>query len=233
MFLNQPQVEEIVYDVELGQNQVSIIVDLVANPDPDIVDLEAREVRDRYMADRYQKLRDEKLVYSCDQTCWNRIQQELHQTLFVNWSGSITKVQGYLREAFDKTAAELQSSYDEASQCEHGCTCQKIENSYAFILSEIEQLDTQINAHEARILELEAEIKSKEVFPCEFSSIRADTQLEWERLQEQFEEDIEMIADWRNDEFELEDAVDQDAFEQTYGFKYESSKMDQYYGPEL
>ena len=36
------------------------------------------------------------------------------------------------------------------------------------------------------------------------------------------------IQEWNEDGFELEDAVDQEKFEQAYGFKYESSTFDRW-----
>jgi hypothetical protein len=41
-------------------------------------------------------------------------------------------------------------------------------------------------------------------------------------------EQMDAIQKWNEDGFELEDAVDQEKFEQAYGFKYESSTFDRW-----
>lgn len=40
---------------------------------------------------------------------------------------------------------------------------------------------------------------------------------------------IKALADWEHDDFELEDAVDQAAFRDEYGFEYESQRFDSVY----
>jgi len=40
---------------------------------------------------------------------------------------------------------------------------------------------------------------------------------------------IAALADWKNDGFELEDAVDQAAFRNEFGFEYESQRFDSVY----
>jgi len=40
---------------------------------------------------------------------------------------------------------------------------------------------------------------------------------------------IAALADWKNDGFELEDAVDQAAFKEEFGFEYESQRFDSVY----
>lgn len=40
---------------------------------------------------------------------------------------------------------------------------------------------------------------------------------------------VAAMDDWMNDGYELQDAVDQSKFEETYGFKYDSHRWDSYY----
>jgi len=41
--------------------------------------------------------------------------------------------------------------------------------------------------------------------------------------------ELAAINEWLEDDFELEDVVDQEAFKAKYGFKYESSEFDRYF----
>ena len=49
------------------------------------------------------------------------------------------------------TRKELESSYQAAYLCAHGCGCEFIENQYTFIKAEIEQIDKNIAERQGQI----------------------------------------------------------------------------------
>jgi len=71
-------------------------------------------------------------------------------------------------------------------------------------------------------------IAGYEVDPCDFTSIADEFGEEWDTMATHAAEEIAALADWKNDGYEMENVVDQTAFEARYGFEYESSRFDEY-----
>lgn len=124
---------------------------------------------------------------------------------------------------------KFQGAYTRAFQCDHGCKCQFIDKQYHELNSEIARLEGLIVGLEGEIDLWEGEIAAWEATDCDFSVIRAKYEVEWDRLEDEHEAQIAALADWKNDGYELHDAVDQEAFKEAYGFEYDSHRWDEWY----
>lgn len=61
---------------------------------------------------------------------------------------------------------------------------------------------------EANIEINEAQIAAWESTDCDFSVLRTEFEGKWDDLEDEHNEMVAAIADWKNDDFELENAVD-------------------------
>jgi len=71
-------------------------------------------------------------------------------------------------------------------------------------------------------------IEGYEVDPCDFTEIHEEYNDLWADMEEENDAAIAALADWKNDGYEMENVVDQEAFALAYGFEYESSRFDEY-----
>lgn len=55
----------------------------------------------------------------------------------------------------------------------------------------------------------------------EVDAIRREAEAEWSRMAAQHEQDLAAVQTWEETEWEVSDAVDRDAFQESQGFEYQ------------
>ena len=96
---------------------------------------------------------DLKLPEVCEPgaACREEIYAEARQQLKVEWSLTLSEIQGFIDIAVLDTASLLEAAYSAAYECHHGCECKEIDGTYVEIRTRIE---TKMN----KIAQLEDEI---------------------------------------------------------------------------
>jgi hypothetical protein len=146
----------------------------------------------------------------------------------VMWSEAMEQIQTKLQNAMIVSQELIEKSYTAANQCEHGCKCKFIEDQYKELNRQIEAKNQEIAGHEAAIDVQMGLIEGYEVDPCDFTEIQEEYLDLWADMEEENAAAIAALADWKNDGYEMENVVDQEAFAKAYGFEYESSRFDDY-----
>lgn len=117
-------------------------------------------------------------------------------------------------------------AYKDAFSCEPGCPCEFVENRYSYLLATVKEIDTSIAWYESEIAVRKGYVTELDTDCINFD---AEYQIEWDVLEADFLRESGDIADWLNDDFELDSLVDQEAFKAKYNFEYTSSEFDRYF----
>lgn len=159
--------------------------------------------------------------------CRTRIETRVRGDLLQDWEKRIQKIVDHL-QAFGRTAnQELSNAYDAAFECDHGCECRYIENQYVFLVAQIEKFEEEIRELESRsatVLESIGNVNDE----CDFSAQRADWEAQKRALDQQWQEQLDAVAAWDEDGWDMEEAIDQERFIADQGFRYESDIFDTY-----
>jgi len=122
----------------------------------------------------------------------------------------------------------LKKAYKDAFYCEGGCTCEFVEARFAHLIASYEEVVTSIAWYETEI-----GIRLNYFTQLDVNCPHHDDKDRRIEIDAGFVIELDAINEWLEDDFELEDVVDQAAFEKKYGFKYESSEFDRYFaGPD-
>lgn len=133
-----------------------------------------------------------------------------------------------IEQLFTNSKAKMTKTYESAWECEHGCSCQFIETQYAYIKAQITTITTEITTLEQRIEVVKGNINGVHD-NCDFSALENAWTTKSTQLNEQYTKDLAAVKGWKDDSYEMENAVDQDAFAKQNGFEYSSELFDKVY----
>lgn len=133
----------------------------------------AGEVRVNFMEYYDVKVADLPEVCAAGKQCRADIKTEARQQVLVEWETAMAAIRTEIENTLLLTRKELESSYQAAYLCDHGCGCEFIENQYTFIKAEIEQIDKNILERQGQIDGLMIQIAEADQAPCDFSEIEA------------------------------------------------------------
>jgi hypothetical protein len=124
----------------------------------------------------------------------------------------------------------IEAAYEDAYNCPHGCGCQFISGTYNNLMWEIEQRKTKIDEIQVDIEARWIEIDEVNSAPCDFNGIISEWKGRWDSWEREHQEDLAVYDSdyWRTDNWNMDEAVDQDAFNEMYGFDYSAEDFDKY-----
>jgi len=146
------------------------------------------------------------------------------QYLTAEWEATMKMIRSTVERTVDESRELLKTAYKDAFYCEGGCTCEFVEARYSHLVASYKEIQDSIAWYEKEISVREAYFGELDVNCPKF--LELDERVE---LNEILGREIANLDGWLDDGFELEDSVDQAAFEAKYGFKYESSEFDRYF----
>jgi len=124
----------------------------------------------------------------------------------------------------DESRVLLKTAYKDAFYCEGGCTCEFVEARYSHLVASYREIQDSIKWYENEISVRLAYFDQLDTNCPKFLEMDDRVGMGVTLVAE-----IAALDGWMDDGFELEDSVDQAAFEAKYGFKYESSEFDRYF----
>jgi len=184
----------------------------------------AQGVKANYVA-RYEQEASE-LPEVCDagKECRRKIKVEATEYLTLEWEETMKMIRSTVEHTVSESRELLKQAYKDAFYCEGGCTCEFVEARYSHLVASYKEIQDSIVWYENEIdvrLNYFTELDTHCVHFLELDERAA--------LEETLQGEIADLDGWLDDGFELEDSVDQIAFEAKYGFKYESSEFDRYF----
>lgn len=160
--------------------------------------------------------------------CRIDIRTKAKADIAVEWENGLKEIQTVIENLFTISKTKMTVAYNEAWECEHGCSCQYIETQYAYIKSQISKIEEEIVTLEDRIKVVQGNIDGVHE-NCDFSALEAEWQTTSSELQTQYESELAAVKGWREDAYEIENAVDQEQFAKDNGFEYSSELFDKVY----
>lgn len=165
---------------------------------------------------------------STGRVCRSEIKGELEGDMSVRWSEATSQIRMHLETLITNSHSKMRVAYEAAYNCAHGCGCKFIEEQYTEIKNEIDERQAEIDELEGDILGLKAEIEGINDTICDFSDLIGEYTLKWQDMEDTHVEEMEALADWETDDWDMDQVVNQEAFEEAYGFKYEVERFDLY-----
>jgi hypothetical protein len=168
----------------------------------------------------------EKLPEVCDagRQCRAEIKAEATQYISVEWQNTMASIKSVITSTINDSRVLLQEAYKAAFYCEGGCTCEFVETRFAHLVASYKEVETSIEWYQREI-----DVRLGYFGELDRDCPHFDEKDERDALNAEHAAEIEGIKDWLDDGFELEEVVDQQAFEAKYGFRYESSEFDRYF----
>lgn len=136
----------------------------------------------------------------------------------------MASIKSVITSTIDESRILLQDAYKAAFYCEGGCTCEFVETRFAHLVASYKEVETSISWYEREI-----DVRLGYFDELDVDCYHFTEKDERAELNAEHQREIEGVKDWLDDGFELENVVDQEAFEEKYGFKYESSEFDRYF----
>jgi len=118
----------------------------------------------------------------------------------------------------------LKKAYKDAFYCEGGCTCEFVEARFAHLIASYTEVEESIKWYEQEI-----NVRLNYFTELDVNCPHHLDQDNRPVINGRLDDELLAINEWLEDDFELEDVVDQAAFEKKYGFEYESSEFDRYF----
>lgn len=198
--------------------------------DDDQAQIVAADIRQSFM-DRYRQ-EVENLPQVCEpgKQCRREILEVLKANISVLTQDAVTQIQQAIETTVKNTRKHLKSAYEDAYYCDHGCECQFVENTYTYLLTQIEEHETRIEGWKNEQTVLFGRIESVP-YECEkeFSGIRDEYEAKWAAMDAENQAQINALADWTADGWEMDSAVDQERFYEEFGFRYSAERFDKFY----
>lgn len=85
------------------------------------------------------------------QECRKLIKEDAKLEITDKWQNALKQIRTTIENTIRKTKTKMESSWAEAILCEHGCSCEFIDNHYAYIMTSIENYNNLIAKAEERI----------------------------------------------------------------------------------
>lgn len=135
--------------VDLDNFKFSDLMDLL-NSEEAVADLSAR-VRTSFMD--YYSVKVEDLPEVCEggKKCRQEIRETARLAIVEEWNLTLKLIKSEINNTLLLSRTELETSYQSAFLCDHGCECEFIENRYAYIKTQIEETDKKIREREGEI----------------------------------------------------------------------------------
>jgi len=130
------------------------------------------------------------------------------------WREAIKNAKIQLEQLITQSHNMIESAYESAYNCPHGCGCQFISGTYNNLMWEIEQRQTKIDEIQVDIEARWIEIDEVNSAPCDFNGIIDEWQGRWDSWEREHQEDLAVYDSdyWKTDNWNMDEAVDQDAF---------------------
>lgn len=127
----------------------------------------------------------------------------LRQEVVGVWESTVGTVAETIRSTFINSRAKFEKAYNVAFHCHHGCHCEFIEKEYDNLTSQRAELESKIAILDGEIEAGFAQIDIYEEGACDFSVFDAKYSAIWADLEAEHNMEVEALADWMNDGYEL------------------------------
>jgi len=146
------------------------------------------------------------------------------------WREAIKNAKIQLEQLITQSHSMIESAYEDAYNCPHGCGCQFIEGTYKNLKWEIEKRQTEIDQLHIDIDARWIEIDEVNSAPCDFSGVINEWRGKWTIWEQEHQDDLAVYDSdyWKTDDWNMDQAVDQDKFNEIYGFDYSAEDFDKY-----
>merc|ERR1719183_3146015 len=219
----KPEYVPMTFDNKLEEFTLSNMLDSI--DDEGIFSEFVTEAKETWMSQYRKQVEDLPPVCDLGHECRVRIQEATRATIRSDWEKKISKITGYLRDFNEQTNTAMAAAYDEAYLCEHGCQCQHIETQYTFLKSQIAKFDEEIEVLANRQFEVMESILNVNE-ECDFSLQAAQWETRKSQIDGEWEAKLAAVQAWDEDDWEMEDVIDQDKFMEDNEFRYESDIFD-------
>jgi len=185
------------------------------------------EAKESWMS--HWRAREADLPTVCEKgkACRLAIQEEARRQIRIDWEARIGRITKTLETFGTKANDALAAAYDAAFDCAHGCNCQHIETQYTFLVSQIKKFEGEIvelNDRSDVILQSIANVNDE----CDFSVQANNWAVRKAELDTEWQAELDAVKAWDQDDWEMEDVIDQAKFVEDEGFRYESDIFDKY-----